>query len=461
MPDGPRSIMTALWGAGHAAYLVGGCVRDLLSGRAPADWDVGTDVRPDQLLGLFPAARYENRYGTVGVEADGSVHEVTTFRADGVYRDHRRPDAVAFTDRLEADLARRDFTINAMALGRDPRRDDGAGIELVDLHGGSDDLAAGLIRAVGDPAIRFTEDSLRLLRAARFAAQLGFTVEPDTKAAMAACAALAARLSGERVHAEMGRLLAAPRPSTGLRLLEETGVLAAIAPDLAFQRGIPQAKIPGDDLWAHTCRTVDAVPAGLPRVRWAALLHDIGKPASFADGHFVGHEAVGAELAEAWLEALHAPRADIERIARLIRQHMFAYAPSWSDAAVRRFIRRVGPDAIDDLIALRAGDNVGSGQSAGHDGLDELARRCRDQLAARVALERGDLAVDGDDLARIGIPPGPLMGRVLDGLLDRVIADPMLNDRARLLELAREIVRQGGRDTRTEPGPAAGVEPGP
>ncbi|MCU0483573.1 MAG: HD domain-containing protein [Chloroflexi bacterium] len=431
--------MTTLWAAGHAAYLVGGCVRDLLAGRVPADWDVGTDARPDRLQALFPAARYENRFGTVGVEAEGSIHEVTTFRADGVYRDHRRPDAVSFADGLEEDLGRRDFTINAMALGRDPRTEGPAAMELVDPFGGRSDLAGRVLRAVGDPETRFSEDALRLLRAARFAAQLGFTVEPATLAAMTACAPLAGHLSGERVHAELGRLLAAPRPSVGLRLLEVTGVLAVVAPELALQRGVPQAKIPGDDLWDHTCRTVDAVPADRILVRWAALLHDVGKPATFADGHFVGHESAGATLAAAWLEGLRAPRAEIDLVVHLVAQHMFAYEPAWTDAAVRRFIRRVGPASLDDLLALRAADNVGSGQPAGNDGLDELSRRCGQQLAARVALRRAELAVDGDDLAGIGIPPGPLMGRLLSELLDRVLADPMLNDRGRLLELAREI----------------------
>ena len=443
VPDGPRSIMDRLCSAGHAAYLVGGCVRDLLAGRQPADWDVATDARPDELLVLFPGARYENRFGTVGVEAGAAVHEVTTFRADGTYRDYRRPDDVVFADRLEADLARRDFTINAMAIGRDPRTESpDAPARLVDPYSGRADLAAGVVRAVGDPAVRFREDALRLLRAARFASQLDFAVEPGTRAAMAVAADLARHLSGERVHAELARLLAAARPSVGLRLLAETGVLAIVAPDLDRQRGIPQAKVPGDDLWDHTCRTVDAAPADRPRVRWAALLHDLGKPATFADDHFVGHEAVGATLAAAWLEGLRAPRAEIERIAHLVRLHMFAYEPGWSDAAVRRFIRRVGPTALDDLLALRVADNVGSGLPAGYGGLDELGRRCWDALRDRAALRRGDLAVDGADLVQaLGIPPGPVIGRLLEMLLDRVIGDPVLNHRARLLELARELAQ--------------------
>ncbi len=197
--------MAALWSAGHAAYLVGGCIRDLVLGRKPADWDIGTDARPDRLLALFPDARYENRFGTVGVAAGSTVIEVTTFRADGTYRDHRRPEEITFADRLADDLARRDFTINALALGRDPRMGGPADITLVDPFDGRADLAAGVIRSVGDPVTRFSEDALRLLRAARLAAQLGFVVEPATKAAMVATADLARRLSGERVHAELVR----------------------------------------------------------------------------------------------------------------------------------------------------------------------------------------------------------------------------------------------------------------
>lgn len=202
--------------------------------------------------------------------------------------------------------------------------------------------------------------------------------------------------------------------------------------------------MPGDDLWDHTCRTTDAAaPAlrdGLPLARVAALVHDIGKPATFADGHFVGHDTVGAELAAAWLDGLRAPRAFTARVANLVRHHMFAYSPEWTDAAVRRFLRRVGVDDVEELLDLRAADNVGSGLAANVEGLDELRRRCREQVAAHAALERGDLAIDGDDLMRaLGMTPGPALGRLLDELLERVIGDPMLNERNRLLTLAHEI----------------------
>jgi tRNA nucleotidyltransferase (CCA-adding enzyme) len=456
IPEGIRVIARALHAAGHQAYLVGGCVRDVQRGVCPDDWDVATDARPDELLALIPGARYENRFGTVAVPLHDGVHEVTTFRRDGTYSDHRRPDDVTFGDTLEEDLARRDFTVNAMAieLGRD-----GEPGPTIDRFGGGDDLAAGVLRAVGDPVTRFREDALRMLRAVRFAATLGFVVEPATRAAITAEASLAAHVSGERTFAELVRLLAADRPSGGLRIAEETGLLRVLAPELARQRGIPQAKVPGEDLWDHTCRTVDAASPelsdGLPLARFAALLHDVGKPATFSDGHFVGHEVAGAELAAAWLDGLRAPKAFTARVANLVRHHMFAYAPEWSDAAVRRFIRRVGLADLDAVLDLRAADNVGSGLALSVDGLEELRGRCRTQIAERVALERGDLAIDGDDLLRVvGMTPGPAIGRLLDELLERVIADPMLNQRDQLLAIARALAL-GGSAAAAGPGAAS------
>lgn len=462
IPAGVRAIAGTLREAGHQAHLVGGCVRDLLRGVEPADWDVATDARPEQLLALFPSALYENRFGTVAIRVGDQTYEVTTYRHDGPYSDHRRPDAVVFGERLDDDLARRDFTMNAMALAIGDEVEADLGAEPVagrarihDPFGGRADLVAGILRAVGDPATRFREDSLRMLRAVRFAATLGFAVEPQTLAAIEANASLTRSLSGERVLAELLTLLAAPVPSVGLRLAQDTGLLAAIAPELDRQPGVPQGKVPGEDLWDHTCRTVDAAPRPAPDepplLRLAALLHDVGKPATFADGHFVGHEAVGASLTEAWLTGLHAPRSLIADTANLVRHHMFAYDASWTDAAVRRFIRRCGASAIQGLLDLRAADNVGSGLSPDADGLQSLRARCRQQLDARVALDLAGLAVNGDDLMKaLEIPAGPALGRVLDRLLEMVVLDPMLNDRSRLLTLAREQV---GADTGSTAGP--------
>jgi putative nucleotidyltransferase with HDIG domain len=284
-----------------------------------------------------------------------------------------------------------------------------------------------------------------MIRAVRFAATLGFEIEPATLAAIHERATLVGHLSAERIAAELEKLLGAPRPSIGLRLMERTGLLEVVMPELAAQRGIPQNKIEGEDLWDHTVRTVDAAPAGRPVARLAALLHDIGKPMTVDDGPFRGHDVLGEDLAAALLERLRMPRSVSERVARLVRHHMFTYEPGMSDAAVRRFIRRVGAGALDDLFALREADNVGSGQAADADGLAELRQRVDVQLAADVALDLRHLAVSGDDLiSEFRLPPGPRLGRILDELLEKVVGDPSLNDRPTLLLLAEAMLAEDG-----------------
>jgi len=439
IPEPVRELMDALWSAGHSAYLVGGSLRDDLLQREPADWDLATDARPQQIQAIFPDALYENRFGTVTVQRNGRAYEVTTFRTDIEYADFRRPTRVEFGDSIERDLARRDFTVNALAWGAEAT--DGGGFAhaaFVDPHGGLADLRSRTLRAVGDPEERFREDSLRMIRAVRLAAVLEFRIEDETLAAIRRSSGLAAHLSGERVAAELDKLLHAPRPSTGLRLMGSSGLLAVAFPELASQRGVPQNKIEGEDLWDHTLRTVDAAPADRPVVRLAALLHDVGKPPTEADGHFYQHEVVGAEVAEDVLRRLRTPRAVADRVVRLVRQHMFRYEPEWSDTAVRRFIAKVGLAGIDDLLALREADNVGSGLSRDAGDLPELRSRIGMETQAGLVIDRTNLAVDGDDLMReLGLPPGPDLGRLIDRLVERVIADPTLNSRDALLDIAR------------------------
>ncbi len=442
VPATVQALLDALWSHGHAAYIVGGSLRDALIGREAADWDLTTDARPGRLLEIFPGAVYENRFGTVAVRSGDATHEITTFRTDHDYADFRRPHRVEFGDDVLLDLARRDFTMNAMAWGDDaPAAGSSPTTHLVDPYDGAADIAVRSIRAVGDPAARFEEDALRMVRAVRLAATLDFEIEPGTRTAIDQHAALVRHLSGERIAVELDKVLSAPEPSRGLRLMAETGILAVISPDLAAQRGIAQNKIPGEDLFDHTLRSVDAVPAGSPRVRLAALVHDIGKPATIDDGPFRRHDAVGADLAAALFERLHLPRATSDRVVHLVRNHMFTYDPAWGDAGVRRFIQRVGPAALDELFALRAADNVGSGVPANAHGLDELRERVRAQLDASVPLDLRQLAIDGDDLmTELAIPEGPTLGRILDTLLERVVTDPGLNDRKTLLLLAASIV---------------------
>jgi len=434
--------MERLWMHGHAAYVVGGSVRDALLGRPADDWDLATDARPDRVLAVFPGAVYENQFGTVAIREGDSVHEVTTFRTDHEYADFRRPHRVEFGDDIRLDLARRDFTVNAIAWGRDAGGD---ASNLVDPFDGVADVERRVLRTVGEAEARFGEDALRMVRAIRLAAVLDFAIEPATLSAIRQHAPLTAHVSGERVFAELDKLLAAPRPSIGLRLMAQTGLLEVLFPELAAQRGVPQNKIEGEDLLDHTLGSVDAAPADRPVVRLAALLHDLGKPPTLDDGPFRGHEVVGAEMAERLLDRLHAPKAATERVVRLVRHHMFMYQPGWGDAGVRRFIQRVGVDAVEDLFALRRADNIGSGVAAGAHRLDELRSRVEAELAASVVLDRSRLAVRGDDLmAELGIPAGPRLGRILDGLLDRVIADPRLNDRATLLLVAESMLGDDG-----------------
>ncbi len=380
---------------------------------------------------------------------DGEVYEITTFRSDHEYADFRRPHHVEFGDTVELDLARRDLTCNALAWGAPAETIAAGGTPvLVDPYDGVADIAARTLRAVGDPRRRFEEDALRMIRTVRLAATLGFGVEAATLAGIQARAELVRHLSGERIATELDKLLAADEPSVGLRLLGDTGLLAGISPELAAQRGIPQNKVPGEDLWDHTMRTVDAAPAGRPVVRLAALVHDIGKPATFADDHFIGHDSVGADLAGAFLDRLRSPRSVRERIVHLVRNHMFSYEPNWSAAAVRRFIAKISQDgesleALDELFDLRAADNVGSGLPADAGRLDALRARVAEALAEGVVLDRRDLAVDGTDLmAELGLEAGPRLGRILDAMLERVQADPTLNDRPSLLLLAQGDARR-------------------
>lgn len=406
----------------------------MLLGRTAADWDLATSARPDETQSVFPGSLYENAFGTVAVRRGPETIEITTLRRDHDYADHRRPHRVEFGDDVQVDLARRDFTVNALAWGGRPDQPLG----LLDPYGGREDLARRVLRAVGDPEARFGEDALRMIRAVRLAATLEFSIEPSTLAAIERRAELVRHLSGERIAAELEKLLGATTPSLGLRPLASMGLLGVISPELADQRGIPQNKVSGEDLWDHTLRTVDAAPAARPTVRLAALLHDLGKPATFADNRFLGHEIEGARLAEELLGRLHLPRATTERVVHLVRQHMFAYQPGWGDAAVRRFITKIGESSLDDLFALREADNLGSGRAPDAGGLDELRARVAEQLSAHVALRRTDLAIDGNDLiAELGVEPGPHLGRLLDRLVEAVLDDPGLNDRPTLLMLAQ------------------------
>ncbi len=439
LPPAVSAVLEKLREGGAEAALVGGSVRDLVRGDRPADWDVATSAPPEDVAARFPGATWENPFGTVTVRdpAGGPGIEVTTYRVEGSYRDRRRPDEVRWGRSLTDDLARRDFTINAMAWLPDDLAAGGG--RLVDPYGGAADLEDGLLRAVGDPDERFAEDALRLLRAVRLATRFDLRLDAATEAAILANSPEAAGLSGERVRDELMRILAAERrPSPAFQLMERLGLLAVLLPELAALRGIPQAKRLAGDALDHSLRTADALPAADAVLRLAGLLHDIGKATTLSDGHFIHHDRDGALLAEEVMTRLRAPRAEITRVGRLVRHHMFAYTPDWTDAAVRRFIRRVGMDLLPDLFALREADDLASGVEEPADGWRELRERVA--VAVNDPLEAQQLAITGDDLvAQLRIPPGPAIGQLLAALLEAVLDDPTLNSREQLLALARAM----------------------
>ena len=437
VPGDVEKVVERLLASGHDAYVVGGSVRDALRGVDPHDWDVTTDATPEQIQKVFKRSLYNNRFGTVVVQSGDHEVEVTTYRVEAEYTDHRRPDEVAFTVSLEEDLARRDFTMNAMAWR--PQRDGKPG-ELVDPFGGRKDLDARVLRAVGDPDERFREDALRMLRAVRFATLLDLRIDPETAAAIKRNAALTTSLSGERIQQEIVKMLSAPRPSAAFRMLSDVGVLAAICPELEECKGTPQEKAAAQNVFEHLLATLDATPPNDLPLRLAGLLHDIGKPDTFADGHFHQHEFVGEAKARAILRRWKFDKETVAEVTHLIRHHMFWYQTEWGGSAVRRFMNKVGLEYIPALFALRRADNIGSGaRSPRLYALDALWERVQEEIAAANAFSLRDLKIDGNDVMKeVGIQPGPEVGRIQRALFERVLDDPKLNERETLLALARE-----------------------
>jgi tRNA nucleotidyltransferase (CCA-adding enzyme) len=450
IPADVLAVCRCLRGAGHEAHLVGGGVRDMLLGRAPADYDVATDAVPETVIDLFGktfAKPTGLKHGTVTVVTDTKPPrhvEVTTFRGEGEYLDGRRPSSVTYVKSLADDLGRRDFTMNAVAY--DPIAD-----VVTDPFDGRGDLSRGIIRAVGDPVTRFREDGLRPMRAVRQAAQLVFDIDPPTKAAIEPTLDVFRKVSAERIRDELLKMLAAPQPSRGLRLMRETGLLGEVLPELLEGVDCVQNRFHKHDVFNHTLHVVDQTE-GDPIRRLGALLHDVGKPRARqpregAPGEFsfFQHEYVGADMADAICRRLKLANAERERVVGIVRNHMFFYSPEWTDGTVRRFVRRVGGhEALDDLFALRAGDVVGRGFGEDPETeLGELRNRVAAVAAADAALKVTDLKIGGADVMRIlGVPPGPVIGEVLEKLLERVIDDQSLNTPETLEALVPEIARE-------------------
>lgn len=438
LPEFVTRALAALRAAGHEAWAVGGPVRDLLMGREPGDWDICTSATPEETEAVFAGERLIEtglKHGTVTVLLAGQPLEITTYRADGDYSDHRHPDAVRFSQSLEEDLARRDLTVNAMAYA--------PGEGLRDPFGGQADLKKGLLRAVGEPGRRFEEDALRVLRTLRFAAQLGFAIEKDTAAAMEKKKALLSFVSAERVRVELTKLLCGPDAAPVLRRFREIAavVLPELAPCFDLDQRNPHHSL---DLWEHSLAALEVVPPE-PCLRWAALLHDVGKPACFTvdeagTGHFYGHEKASAALADALLRRLRFSNGERERIVCLVELHGLPLPPE--KKTLRRRLARLGEGDFFALLALQRADVTAQAPAyrSRLAELDEAEAQARALLVEESCFSLKDLAVKGGDLLTLGLR-GPALGKTLNALLDAVLDEKAPNEKEKLLALAAAFKR--------------------
>ncbi|MDP3778907.1 MAG: HD domain-containing protein [bacterium] len=448
IPREVEEIVAKLVDAGFEAYPVGGCVRDLLRNVTPYDWDITTSAKPEEILALFPESFYENAFLTVTVKTgseDPALKEieVTTYRNEGKYTDKRHPDEVNYAKTLDEDLSRRDFTINAMALTLTG--------DVIDPFDGRSDLEKKLIRSVGDPLRRFDEDALRMMRAVRFTAQLGFEIEEKTKHAIGKLSHTIEFIAHERIRDEFIKMVKSTAGRAVIDLMQELGLLKHIIPEL--EQGIGMENRPRIfTIYDHNLKAFDyGVKADFPwDVRIAALLHDVAKPATRGpkkndEWTFYGHDVVGGKMAVQILERLHFPRHTIEKLATLIRWHLFKYESEdeTTDSSIRRLVRNVGADNMNDLVRVRICDRMGMDvPKAVPYRLRHFQFRVEKILREEEAPTPKMLKVKGEDIMRIlGIAPGPKIGRIIEVLMQEVIDDPSLNAKdaleARVTELGK------------------------
>jgi len=453
IPKEVLGVVEKLKENGFEAYIVGGCVRDFLRGVEPEDWDVTTNAKPEEIMKIFPKSFYENRFLTVTV-LTGSQNpklkeiEITTFRKEAKYTDKRHPDFIGFAKTLEEDLARRDFTINAMAIDVGRRKVE-EGIRIIDLFGGQEDLKNKIIRAVGDPRERFSEDALRMMRAVRFSVTLGegWKIEEKTKEAIKENAFWISAISKERIRDEFLKIIMSERAAEGIEKMRQLGLLKYIIPELEEGYKVTQNKHHIYDCYEHYLRSLDyAAKKGFNMyVRLAALFHDIGKPRTKRgegpDATFYGHEIVGAKMTAQILNRLRFSKKDIEKIVKLVRYHLFYYNPGEvGESSVRRLLRKVGKENIEELLQVRMADRIGSGvPKAEPYKLRHL--RYMIEKVSRDPISVKMLKVDGNDVMEIlKIKPGPKVGQILQILLEEVIEDPEKNEEN---FLKKEIERLG------------------
>ena len=435
IPREIENIAEKLQKADFQAYLVGGCVRDLLLNKEPKDWDIATNAKPEEIQKIFPDSVYENKFGTVAVKTDSEngrlkIVEITTFRLEGKYTDKRHPDEIKFAKTIEKDLSRRDFTVNALALSLAGEMAQ----EIIDPYAGQQDLKNKIIRTVGNPEERFNEDALRLMRAVRFAVELDFNIEEKTAEAIKKQAGLLEIIAKERIRDELEKIIILTSAARGIEFLEELGLLKYVLPELREGVGIGQNKHHIYTVFEHSLRSLDYAAKNnySLEIRLAALLHDIGKPKTKKgegpDSTFYNHEMVSAKMTAQILDRLHFSKNSIEKVVHLVHYHLFYYnVGEVTEAGVRRFLARVGPENVDDFIKLREADRIGSGVPKARPYkirhlLFMIEKVKADPISAKM------LKVNGKDVMEIlNILPGPRVGQILNILLDEIIENPEKN----------------------------------
>lgn len=443
VPERVLKFLQTVEEAGFQCFVVGGPVRDLLLPREVHDWDFCTNATPAQIQQIFPESFYDNKYGTVGVKIgnlDGAtqeIYEITPFRMEGKYSDLRHPDEVIWAKTVDEDLARRDFTINAMAL-----RYTAGKPEIVDLFDGQKDLENKIIRTVGKPADRFTEDALRMMRAIRLATQLGFTIEENTFKAIKENAGLITQISGERIRDEIVKIFSSDYPADGVTLLHSSGLLDFILPELTKGSGMKQPGHHIHDVFTHSVEALRHCKNKSWLVRFATLIHDIGKPATYLERNgkptFYNHEVAGSRISKEIANRLHFSKDDRDKLFMLVRWHMFTVSEFLTDAAIRRFIRRVGPQNTADMLDLRIADRLGSGSKETSWRLEEFKDRIIQVQKHTPSVN--DLVIDGNDIMKIlDIAPGPKIGKTLNQLFEEILDDPSKNNRDYLISRVKEL----------------------
>ncbi len=450
LDPGVVKIVETIEAAGHEAWIVGGAVRDLLLDLPSYDWDVTTDATPELIVPLFNESFYDNEYGTVKVAGkhireqfkleegaidDSVLYDITTFRSESEYSDKRRPDSVVWGKTIREDLKRRDFTINAIAINLKE--------EIVDPYGGQEDIKNKLIKAVGVASERFEEDALRIMRAIRLSAQLGFGIEAETLKALNDKVQNLKEISWERIGAEVMKLLSTEHSADGIMLMTNCGITEIIMPELLEMKEVKQGGHHIYDVFTHSIEALRACPSPDPVVRLATLLHDIDKPVVSREGGergvtFYNHEVSGARTAKRIAERLKLSKKDQDRVFTLVRWHMFVYESKMTDASIRRFIRRVGKENIHDMLALRVGDRVGGGSKATSWRLTELQKRIGEQFYEPLSLK--DLNINGAEIMEIlNISPSRKIGEILNTLFEEILDDSSKNTKEYLTQRVKEL----------------------